>query len=90
MNQEFIIYIASQMLWTMTKVAGPILLASLLVGLIVAIFQSATQIQEMTLTFIPKIVVAAIILLVLGSWMGSQIIGFTTELFNSIPAIIQS
>lgn len=88
MNQEFIIYIGSRMLWTMAKVAGPILVASLVVGLIVAIFQSATQIQEMTLTFIPKIVVAAAILLVLGSWMGSQIIGFTVELFNSIPAII--
>ncbi|MDD5659073.1 MAG: flagellar biosynthesis protein FliQ [Actinomycetota bacterium] len=88
MNQEFIIYIGSRMLWTMAKVAGPVLVASLIIGLIVAIFQSATQIQEMTLTFIPKIVAIAIILLVLGSWMGSQVVGFTIELFNSIPAVI--
>jgi len=47
MNQEFMIYIATRMLWTMAKVAGPILISSLLVGLIIAIFQSATQIQEM-------------------------------------------
>jgi flagellar biosynthetic protein FliQ len=89
MNQEFIIYIGTRMLWTITKVAGPILIGSLIIGLIVAIFQSATQIQEMTLTFIPKIIVAAIILLILGSWMGSQIISFTIELFNSIPAIVR-
>ncbi|MBM3700536.1 MAG: flagellar biosynthesis protein FliQ [Actinobacteria bacterium] len=89
MNQEFIIYITSRMLWTITKVAGPILIASLLVGLIIAVFQSATQIQEMTLTFIPKLIVAAVIILILGSWMGAQVIGFTVELFNSIPAIVK-
>jgi len=88
LNQEFIIYIGTRMLWVMAKVAGPLLLSSLLVGLVIAIFQSATQIQEMTLTFIPKIVAAAIIILILGSWMGSQIIGFTAELFMSIPNII--
>jgi len=77
------------MLWVIAKVAGPILIVSLLVGLIIAIFQAATQIQEMTLTFIPKIVAAAIIILILGSWMGSQIIGFTMELFSSIPSIIK-
>lgn len=89
MNQEFIIYITSRMLWTITKVAGPILIASLLVGLIIAVFQSATQIQEMTLTFIPKLIIVAVIILVLGSWMGAQVIGFTVELFNSIPAIVK-
>ncbi len=89
MNQEFIIYIGSRMLWTITKVAGPVLLATLVVGLIVAIFQSATQIQEMTLTFIPKIIAVALILLVLGAWMGTQIIGFTVELINSIPAVVR-
>jgi len=88
-NQEFIIYIGSRMLWTITKVAGPVLLATLVVGLIVAIFQSATQIQEMTLTFIPKIIAVALILLVLGAWMGTQIIGFTVELINSIPAVVR-
>ena len=76
------------MLWTIAKVAGPILLASLVIGLIIAIIQSATQIQEMTLTFIAKIFVVAVIVLLLGSWMGSQIIGFTTELFNSIPSVV--
>lgn len=89
MNQEFIIYITSRMLWTIAKVAGPILIASLLVGLIIAVFQSATQIQEMTLTFIPKLIIVAVIILVLGSWMGAQVIGFTVELFNSIPAIVK-
>ncbi|MBN2072695.1 MAG: flagellar biosynthesis protein FliQ [Actinobacteria bacterium] len=88
MNQEFIIYLGSRALFIMAEVAGPILIGSLVTGVVVAVFQSITQIQEATLTFIPKIIVAALLLLVLGSWMGSKIIGFTIELFQSIPAVI--
>lgn len=88
MNQEFIAYLGSRALFIAAEVAGPILIASLVTGVVVAVFQSITQIQEITLTFIPKIVVAALILLILGSWMGSKIISFTIELFQSIPAMI--
>lgn len=88
MNQEFIVYIGSRALFIVAEVAGPILIASLVTGVVIAVFQSMTQIQEATLTFIPKIIVAALILLILGSWMGSKIISFTIELFKSIPAVI--
>ncbi len=88
MNQEFITYLGSRAILIVAEVAGPILIASLIVGVIIAIFQSITQIHEMTLTFIPKVIVVAILLLVLGSWMGSKIITFTVELFQSIPVLI--
>jgi flagellar biosynthesis protein FliQ len=88
LNQEFITYLGSRAILIVAEVAGPILIASLIVGVIIAIFQSITQIHEMTLTFIPKVIVVAILLLVLGSWMGSKIITFTVELFQSIPVLI--
>jgi len=72
------------------QVAGPVLLASMLIGVVIAIFQAATQINEMTLTFIPKIVAVAVILLLLGSWMGTKLISFTSELFMAIPNLVGS
>ena len=62
------------------KLAAPILIASIVIGLLVAIFQAATQIHEQTLTFVPKVLVIALMLLVLGSWM----IRIVTEFFNMI------
>jgi len=88
LNQEFITYLSSRALLVVAEVAGPILIGCLVTGVLIAVFQSATQIQEMTLTFIPKIVVAALILLLLGSWMGGRVISFTIELFSSIPAVV--
>lgn len=90
MNQEFIVYLGSRSMLIAAQLAGPILIASMVVGIIIAVFQAATQIQEMTLTFIPKIVVSAVILLVLGSWMGTKIVGFTIELFRAIPNLVGS
>jgi len=66
------------------KLIAPILIMSLVVGLAVAIFQAATSIQEMTLTFIPKIVVAAAVILVLMPWYVTIVVDFTRELFQII------
>jgi flagellar biosynthesis protein FliQ len=90
MNQEFIIYLGSRALMVVAQVAGPVLLASMVIGVVIAVFQAATQINEMTLTFIPKIVAVAVILLLLGSWMGTKMISFTTELFMAIPNLVGS
>lgn len=90
MNQEFIVYLGSRSMLIAAQLAGPIIIASMVVGIIIAVFQAATQIQEMTLTFIPKIIVSAVILLVLGSWMGSKILSFTIELFRAIPNLVGS
>jgi flagellar biosynthetic protein FliQ len=69
-------------------VALPMLLAGLGVGLIVSIFQAVTQIQEQTLTFIPKVLALAAVLVILGPWMMNQVIAYTTDLWSSIPNMI--
>ena len=69
MTQDFVLYALKDALLTAAMVAAPLLLAILIVGLLISIVQVATQIQEMTLTFIPKLVVSVVMLLVFGGWM---------------------
>jgi flagellar biosynthesis protein FliQ len=68
--------------------AAPMLLVALVVGLLVGIFQAATQINEMTLSFIPKLVAMAATLAIAGPWMLKLIVNYTRELFESIPGLI--
>jgi len=75
---------AKEAILTTLLVGGPILLISLLVGLVVSVFQAMTQIQEQTLSFIPKIVGIAIIMILLGPWMLSIMTSYTTNLFNEL------
>ena len=67
----------------------PILLLSLTVGVVVSLFQAVTQIQEQTLTFVPKIIIMVLALVVLGPWMLHTIVGFTAGLFAGLPTTIQ-
>ena len=69
------------------KVAGPVLVVSIVVGLVIAIFQAATQIHEQTLTFVPKLLVIALMLLLMGSWIYTQIGGFTIDIFNLMATV---
>ncbi len=71
------------------QLSMPILLLSLVVGVIVSLFQAVTQIQEQTLTFVPKIIVLVLALVILGPWMLHTIVGFTAGLFASLPTTIQ-
>jgi flagellar biosynthetic protein FliQ len=89
MNQDVVINLVMQAVTVAMKVALPILLAGLVVGLLVSIFQAVTQIQEMTLTFIPKILATVVVMVVAGPWMLNQIIGYTTQLWLGIPGIVQ-
>lgn len=75
------------MLWGAATVAGPIMLLTLLVGLVVSVFQVATQIQEVTLSYVPKIIVAGLTLIVLGPWMVARITGFARDLYMTIPTL---
>ena len=68
--------------------SGPLLLATLLIGLIISIFQAATQINEATLSFIPKLVAAFLILLLAGPWMLQMMVDYIRRLFESIPQLI--
>jgi len=87
MNEQMIMGIISQTLSVALMVGGPILILSLLVGLLVSIFQAATQIQEQTLTFVPKLITIAAILLVGGSWMLNKVVIFTQQIMNIIANV---
>jgi flagellar biosynthetic protein FliQ len=89
MNQDVVINLVMQAVTVAVKVALPLLMAGLIVGLLVSIFQAITQIQEMTLTFIPKILAAIVVMVVAGPWMLNQIIGYTQQLWQGIPGIVQ-
>jgi len=69
-------------------ISAPILIAGLVAGLVVSIFQATTQIQELTLSFIPKIIAVIIVLVVLAPWMLNQIVSYTIKLYESIPILI--
>ena len=69
------------------EIAGPLLIISIVVGLLVAIFQAATQIHEQTLTFVPKLLVIALVLLALGSWMSKVMNEFVVEQFANMAAL---
>lgn len=74
---------------TAMLVAAPILLVSIVVGLLISIFQATTQIQEQTLTFVPKLIAIAVVGLIAGSWMLNTIIRFTERIFDVIANIVQ-
>ena len=75
--------------YNMLLISAPILLASLIVGLLISILQATTQIQEQTLTFVPKIVAIFLTLVFLGPWILKKLMDFTTYLFNLIPYMIK-
>ena len=74
--------IASEALYTIIKCAAPLLLVSLIVGLIISIFQTVTSIQEQTLTFVPKVLSIFLTIMILGHWMLNNMTGFMTELWS--------
>ncbi len=88
MTQDTVVSLATQAMELALKVAGPILLAGLVIGLLVSIFQAVTSIQEQSLTFIPKIVAVAVLIVVLGPWMLDQLVGYAQNLYTSIPQLI--
>jgi flagellar biosynthesis protein FliQ len=87
MTSDAALGMVEQMLWLTLLVGGPVIGASMVVGLLVSIIQVATQIQEMTLTFIPKLLVIFGVLVTFGSWMLSELIQFGTNAFLRIPTI---
>ena len=90
MTDTTVIEIAMRMMTVTAKVAAPILITSLVIGLAISLFQSVTQIQEVTLTFVPKLAGVALVIVVSGHWMLGQLISFTHQLFDLIPRLISS
>lgn len=87
MSAEQVMEIMKEAMLVAFEIAGPLLIISIAVGLLVAIFQAATQIHEQTLTFVPKLIVIALVLLALGSWMSKVMNEFVVELFAFMAAL---
>jgi flagellar biosynthesis protein FliQ len=85
MTSDLALGLTQQMLWTAMLVAGPVIGVSMVVGLLVSIFQVVTQIQEMTLTFIPKLLAIFLVLVLLGPWMLSVLVQFGVTVVSNIP-----
>lgn len=77
----------AQMMWTGLVIAGPVLAACLIVGLAVSVFQVITQLQEMSLSYVPKLVAVAMVIAVTAPWMLNRLVRFATSLFNVIPSL---
>ncbi|RDY28935.1 flagellar biosynthetic protein FliQ [Romboutsia weinsteinii] len=87
MSEIMIMSIIKKALLTGMMVAGPILLVSLVIGLIISIFQATTQIQEQTLTFVPKLIAIMFVVIIGGPWMLNKLVILTTELMNMISVV---
>ena len=87
MDQGQIMEIGAKTMWVTLQISLPVLGVSLIVGLLVSIFQAVTQLQEPTLTFIPKILAVVVVIVVAGPWMMNTMLAFTVELWGGIPTI---
>lgn len=89
MTEGYLISFAQNSLTVALTIAGPVLLVSLVIGSLISLVQAATQINEVTLTFVPKIIGIIVVLVVLGGWMGQQILSFTSGIFNDLPNLVK-
>lgn len=89
MSENLLMGVIKDAITTGLTVAAPILIVSIIVGLIISIFQATTQIQEQTLTFVPKLIAVAVIGIITGSWMLHSIVSFTERIFDLIANIAQ-
>jgi flagellar biosynthetic protein FliQ len=89
MSEAYIVTIGKEAITTAVTVAAPILIVSLLIGLLISIFQAVTQIQEQTLTFVPKMLAIIVVMIVLGPWMLQTLIGFTESMLNNIANVVK-
>ena len=84
MNEVMVIGLADRSLWVALQVGGPILGISLVVGVVVSLIQAVTQVQEQTLTFVPKLAAVAVGMILLGPWMMETMLGFSATLFSGM------
>jgi flagellar biosynthetic protein FliQ len=89
MDDSTVIDIAIQAMLITAKLAAPILIVSLAIGVAVSLVQSVTQVQEYTLSFVPKLAGIAVVIVVAGSWMLHQLVAFTQDLFARVPTLVR-
>lgn len=89
MTEGQVVDLATQTIWLIIKCSAPLLIVSLVVGLIISIFQTVTSIQEQTLTFVPKLLTILLMIIITGNWLMKEIAGFLTELVQNFSQYIQ-
>ena len=89
MNIDQAASLFENMLWESVQLGGPILLTALVVGMLISVFQVVTQIQEMTLTFVPKIIAIMLVLLLFGHWMLTGLVTYASALYLAIPGMVK-
>ena len=90
MSTDYAIYLSKQLLWQALVISSPIIIVALVCGLIISILQVLTQIQDSTLSFAPKVLAVAFMLMLSSNWMLNSIIEFSQTLFTNIPKVIKS
>lgn len=89
MSTEVVIDIAREALWNIITTSAPLLIVSLIVGLVISIFQTVTSIQEQTLTFVPKILAVFLMLIIVGHWMLNNMVDFMVKLYSNFSTYIR-
>ena len=88
MTPDVSLRLFAQLMWKAVAISAPLLLTVLIVGLVVSIFQVVTQIQEMSLTFIPKLLASVAVLTIAGPWMLGQLVAYSADLIRAIPRLV--
>lgn len=88
MTPQYILALGKEAIWLTLLISAPMLMVGLLVGVIISILQAVTQIHEMTLTFVPKLFVVAIAMVVFLPWIINKLVDFTVRLFGTIPTLV--
>lgn len=89
MNVGYVLDVSREVIWTIVKVAAPLLIISLIIGLIVSVLQTITSIQEQTLTFVPKFLAIMLVLVLFGGWMLNTVVELFEDLMAQVPTIIR-
>ena len=89
MTEELILRLSQDAMKTTAMVASPVLVSTLVIGLAISVFQALTQINEATLTFVPKMIVVALIIMIAGPWMLDILSTYTITLFENLPAMVR-
>ncbi len=89
MDEAFIIGLGKDALWTALKISAPVLGASLVIGLVISVFQAVTQINEQSLTFIPKALGVMVVLVLFGPWMLNTLVSYAGAIFGNLPAMMR-
>lgn len=88
MSDTEVMQLAVQAIMVAAKLAAPILIVALVVGFVISLLQAVTQVQEMTLSFVPKLLAVGVVLLVAGNWMMAEMVDFTQQLFRDLPGLL--